>query len=386
MENKKIFDGITIFLIIVLAALVVAIFGMTFWKEKNVEVQFGFYDQLKSSKETNEIVKGDSIFISFSGPVQKNSVLENLIIEPQLDFQENWNSEHELQLELKSNLVPDFNYQVKIEKFRSKWGLENETKISKFSTDPLPKLKNISPSQDEEEFGVGGKIVFEFEQSLPSQYYLKIKTTPEFEFKSVKSGSRDKIIVQPTVNLSYDTNYQITAEVKSQNYLDFSRKIGATSFKTERPPVVVYGWNSDGSPTKTEFRTELIEPVIKVGRYIDIDLSDQNMYLFEDGREEGAFKVSTGLRGMDTPTGEFKVMGRSKRPWSAKYGLYMPWFIQFTNQGHGIHELPEWPGGYKEGTNHLGIPVSHGCVRLGVGPAKKVYDFVETGTPLVIHY
>ncbi len=67
---------------------------------------------------------------------------------------------------------------------------------------------------------------------------------------------------------------------------------------------------------------------------------------------------------MDTPVGNFKVIAKAKRPWSKKYGLYMPWFIQFTYDGHGIHELPEWPGGYKEGASHLGIPVSHGCVRL----------------------
>ena len=88
---------------------------------------------------------------------------------------------------------------------------------------------------------------------------------------------------------------------------------------------------------------------------------------------------------MDTPQGVFKVRAKSSRPWSQKYSLFMPWFIQFTNQGHGIHELPEWPSGYKEGTNHLGIPVSHGCVRLGIGPARQVYEFADVGIPIVIH-
>jgi lipoprotein-anchoring transpeptidase ErfK/SrfK len=59
--------------------------------------------------------------------------------------------------------------------------------------------------------------------------------------------------------------------------------------------------------------------------------------------------------------------------------------MQFTGAGHGIHELPEWKNGYKEGANHLGTPVSHGCVRLGVGPAAKVYGWAEVGTPIVIH-
>jgi lipoprotein-anchoring transpeptidase ErfK/SrfK len=33
----------------------------------------------------------------------------------------------------------------------------------------------------------------------------------------------------------------------------------------------------------------------------------------------------------------------------------------------------------------LGIPVSHGCVRLGIGPAKQVYEWTEVGTPVIIY-
>ncbi len=178
----------------------------------------------------------------------------------------------------------------------------------------------------------------------------------------------------------------MTVEIKSRNYLDFSQEIIKIAFKTKKSPVVIYGWNSEGVPIKTENRLNLANPRIIVGRYIDINLAEQNLYIFEDGKELGAYKVSTGIRGMKTPIGTFKIIARSIRPWSEKYGLYMPWFMQFTKEGHGIHELPEWPGGYKEGANHLGIPVSHGCVRLGIGPAKKVYDFAEIGTPIIIHY
>jgi lipoprotein-anchoring transpeptidase ErfK/SrfK len=33
----------------------------------------------------------------------------------------------------------------------------------------------------------------------------------------------------------------------------------------------------------------------------------------------------------------------------------------------------------------LGIPVSHGCVRVGIGPAENVYNFATIGTKVVIH-
>ncbi|MCK5081228.1 MAG: L,D-transpeptidase family protein, partial [Candidatus Moranbacteria bacterium] len=385
-RRKKIFDGITSFLMVVLLVIIVVILGITCWKERNIELDFKFFSQLRSAKESNQIIRGDRIIISFSGPVQIESVKRNLVIEPLLDFEGDWINNHQLQLIIKDDLTPDFNYRLKIRNFKSKWGVPNQEKEVVFSTDPLPKLKSIYPVEGQTEVEVQGAITFEFEEPLASQYYLKIKTDPVFEFEDVKTKDKNKIVIKPATNLSFDAEYHLTAEIRSRNYFDFSRKVAEVSFKTEKPPVVIYGLDSNGVPTKTRNRLKLAEPKIMVGKYIDIDLSEQNLYIFENGRELGAYKVSTGLRGMDTPAGEFKIMARYFRPWSAKYGLFMPWFIQFTNQGHGIHELPEWPGGYKEGANHLGIPVSHGCVRLGVGPAKLVYDFAEIGTVLVIHY
>jgi len=59
--------------------------------------------------------------------------------------------------------------------------------------------------------------------------------------------------------------------------------------------------------------------------------------------------------------------------------------MAFVGSKYGLHELPEWANGYKEGQNHLGIPVSHGCVRLGIGDAAQVYNWAEVGTPVYIH-
>lgn len=128
------------------------------------------------------------------------------------------------------------------------------------------------------------------------------------------------------------------------------------------------------------------KPQIIEGKYIDISLAHQNMVLFENGQFVDSYLVSSGKKGMDTPIGTFKIENKASRAWSKKYGLYMPnWMAIEPNGKYGIHELPEWPGGYKEGANHLGIAVSHGCVRLGEGAAKRVYDWSDIGTPVIIH-
>ncbi|OGG89717.1 hypothetical protein A3H03_01185 [Candidatus Kuenenbacteria bacterium RIFCSPLOWO2_12_FULL_42_13] len=95
--------------------------------------------------------------------------------------------------------------------------------------------------------------------------------------------------------------------------------------------------------------------------------------------------ISTGKPGMATPVGEFKIENKTKRAWSRMAGLWMPYFMLIEpKKGIGIHELPEWPNGYKEGADHLGTPVSHGCIRLGVGPAEEIYNWVEAGMPVKI--
>jgi len=118
-------------------------------------------------------------------------------------------------------------------------------------------------------------------------------------------------------------------------------------------------------------------------KFIKIDLSEQKLQLWQNNEMVGEYAVSTGKPGMKTPTGEFRILGKEENHWSVKYHLYMPHSLRFYTD-YFIHELPYWPGGYREGEEHLGMPVSHGCVRLGIGPAKIVYDWAEIGTSMLV--
>lgn len=122
------------------------------------------------------------------------------------------------------------------------------------------------------------------------------------------------------------------------------------------------------------------------GKSIDVSLSRQTLTLLQDGKSVGSYKISSGKKSMATPRGNFQIYNKTSKAWSEKYKLFMPYWMAFTPDGsHGIHELPEWPNGRKEGASHLGIPVSHGCVRLGVGSARTVYNWADVGTPVIIH-
>lgn len=122
----------------------------------------------------------------------------------------------------------------------------------------------------------------------------------------------------------------------------------------------------------------------KAGKRIEIDLSEQTLTAYLGGKALASHPVSTGRPGHPTPVGTFAINDKIPRAWSARARLWMPWWMPFIGTTYGIHELPEWPGGAKEGEASLGRPVSGGCVRLGVGPAKELFDWADIGTPVVI--
>lgn len=329
------------------------------------------------------VVKGERLMVEFSVPMFRQSIEKGLKIEPELKFEKKWLNDEQLELIVREKTKIDQQYMISIQKARTKWLIPQQEMKTFFDGPITPQVKKISPMPEEKEVGYQTPIEIEFDQPLFSMFEVKVEIEPMTGFDYQLSEDKKFLTITPKNYLAKGQEYQIAIKVFEQG-TEKEKHSFVSSFFTQKPPQTVYFFDGNGNPTKTEDRMEDISPVISTGKYIHIDISSQTLIIFQDGEEKGAFKVSTGRRGMDTPIGTHQVLAKAQRPWSARYQLYMPWFVQFSYEGHGIHELPEWPGGIKEGASHLGIPVSHGCVRLGVGPAKIVYDFAEVGTAIVI--
>ena len=135
---------------------------------------------------------------------------------------------------------------------------------------------------------------------------------------------------------------------------------------------------------------------------IVIDLSEQRAFLYRGGELAAVSKISSGREGYDTPTGNFAVIQKDADHRSSVYGAYvrrgthdvvvadvdtrktkppagtsyigapMPWFLRFQG-GHGLHA-----------GNVPNYPASHGCIRLPAFMARKFYDGVKLGTPVIV--
>lgn len=102
---------------------------------------------------------------------------------------------------------------------------------------------------------------------------------------------------------------------------------------------------------------------------ISIDLSKQRLTATRSGGETVVWKISSGRPGYETPAGRYPVMRMEADHHSDEYDQApMPYAIFFSPRGLAIH------GSFERG---LGSPRSHGCVRLAVGNAEKLFEWVE---------
>jgi hypothetical protein len=103
---------------------------------------------------------------------------------------------------------------------------------------------------------------------------------------------------------------------------------------------------------------------------ITIDKNTQQMAVAVDGAQRYTWPVSTGRPGYDTPNGTFKVNRMDANHFSQEWdNAPMPHTMFFDMHGHAIHGFSD--------VAHLGLAVSHGCVRLAPANATVLFDLVK---------
>jgi lipoprotein-anchoring transpeptidase ErfK/SrfK len=120
---------------------------------------------------------------------------------------------------------------------------------------------------------------------------------------------------------------------------------------------------------------------------IEVDVSEQRMYVWQGDTLVWNFTVSTGIAGYPTRYGTFAVQSKIPNAWSSAWQLWMPHWLGIYYAGpseNGIHSLPII-NGQRLWAGNLGSPISYGCVVLGVNEAELLYNWADIGTPVEIH-
>ncbi|HEY0233545.1 MAG TPA: L,D-transpeptidase [Afipia sp.] len=107
---------------------------------------------------------------------------------------------------------------------------------------------------------------------------------------------------------------------------------------------------------------------------ITISIDQQRLKLYDANGLFAESPVSTGMRGHSTPMGVFSVIGKEKFHRSNIYsGAPMPYMQRITWSGVAMHAgvLP-------------GYPASHGCIRMPMNFAVRMYGWTRQGARVVI--
>ncbi|WP_375395446.1 L,D-transpeptidase family protein [uncultured Sphingomonas sp.] len=118
-------------------------------------------------------------------------------------------------------------------------------------------------------------------------------------------------------------------------------------------------WNDTGSG----------EPVSIV-----VSLGTQQAFVYRGQRLVAASTISSGRDGKDTPTGSYTILEKDVDHRSNLYNAArMPFMQRLTWDGVAIHA-----------GNNPGFPASHGCIRVPMAFARKLFAITDVGTIVVV--
>ncbi|BBF45366.1 ErfK/YbiS/YcfS/YnhG family protein [Lachnospiraceae bacterium KM106-2] len=119
--------------------------------------------------------------------------------------------------------------------------------------------------------------------------------------------------------------------------------------------------------------------------YIEVSISAQTLYYFENGKRILSTPVVTGkvAAGHSTPRGVCQVLSKERNRWlrGPGYASYVRYWMQI-NGGVGIHDS-SWRHSYG-GTRYI-RGGSHGCINTPFAQVVEVFNRVSVGTPVIVY-
>lgn len=140
-------------------------------------------------------------------------------------------------------------------------------------------------------------------------------------------------------------------------------------------------FSSCATPSKTAgnaftFDPPVKQPVNKSAVKIHISTSAQRLYVTEGDEVLLATPCAVGTTATPTPKGEFRINSKTRhrrRVSSPGAGYPMTYWMSFHSPAYGMH----W-GFVKP------YPCTHGCVRMPLNSARKVFDLASVGTSVSV--
>ncbi|HBA97943.1 MAG TPA: hypothetical protein DCZ23_07540 [Lachnospiraceae bacterium] len=120
--------------------------------------------------------------------------------------------------------------------------------------------------------------------------------------------------------------------------------------------------------------------------YVEVNLTEQHVFLYKDGELvlETDCVSGNSARGFDTPAGVYGITYKQRdatlngENYSTPVSYWMPF-----NMNIGLHDA-NWRSSF--GGQIYRTSGSHGCVNLPPDAARRIYDVVQAGTPVICYH
>ena len=189
------------------------------------------------------------------------------------------------------------------------------------------------------------------------------------------------------LQIEYLPRYYVVTPQDTLISISFKVGIPYWQWLEENPDVKIRGLRVGESLTIPPRDSMLELPVVE-GKRIIISISEQHMWLQEEGETIIEHIISTGIPNSPTMPGLFQIKSRYVNAYASNWDLYMPHFLGIyhatPNLLNGIHGLPLLSSGARLWENVLGSPASYGCVILDLEAAEHLFTWAEDGVVVEI--
>jgi hypothetical protein len=167
----------------------------------------------------------------------------------------------------------------------------------------------------------------------------------------------------------------------SLNSLAYVSPVNGSLDDATRRAVLAYrkvqNWHHTGSPTSAVFRR-----VFNGGgafklrhagpsKHVEGDLGHQVIVLVDHGRPDQIYTMSSGKASTPTVQGTFKFY--RSQPGANSHGMY---YSRYFYRGYAVHGYPSVPATY---------PASHGCLRVPMTDAYRIYKSIDLGETIYVY-
>ena len=226
--------------------------------------------------------------------------------------------------------------------------------------------------------------------STAQSYIEKCKA----EYKTSLFKEADELVADDYYTKAIELLSDLDTSIVSSDDTDIANKISSIEIAREEYLDSQYYIDNAQSTSNTILETITFDNINTLNiesstpYLIYVNLNDQKTYVYSGSSDnwslEKSLDCSTGIEGSETPIGIYTVTNRGDWFYSEEYEQGGKYWVQFWGD-YLFHSLPFDETQSEVLDYTLGVPSSHGCIRLTVEDSKWLYDNMPDDTKIIIN-